>query len=399
MAGGVFADRAAASSAAAARNGRGARGGGRRLYSGRPRRAGGAGETNVDARENGGSGAAAEKAAPPKVTRVFSGMQPSGELHIGNYLGALQNWVRLQHEHPCIFSVVDLHAMTQDYPPAEMPRRIHDMALGWLAAGLDPEKCAIFVQSAVPEHAELSWILGTVTPMGSLERMTQYKDKAERQPENVNAALFTYPVLMAADILVYRADGVPVGEDQLQHLELARELTRKFNNRFGEVFPEPQPLLTKATRVYGLDGERKMSKSLGNHIGLDDSPEVVWEKLAPAKTDVRRKRRTDPGEPEDCNIFSYHKFFSPAETCAWAAEGCRGASIGCRDCKQALAKNIDAVLAPIRARRAEYEAKPGRVEEILAAGAAKLRPLARETMEMVRDAMGVPKTLRYGEGR
>lgn len=337
----------------------------------------------------------AAAAAPRPITCVFSGMQPSGELHIGNWLGALKNWVRLQHEYPCIFSIVDAHALTQDLPCDEMARRIHDMALGWLAAGLDPERCTIFVQSTVPEHAELAWFFSTVTPMGSLERMTQYKDKSKDQPENINAALFTYPVLQAADIAIYKADGVPVGEDQVQHIELTREIVRKFNNRYGEVFPEPQAILSPAPRVLGLDGERKMSKSLGNQIGLNDDETTVWEKLAPAKTDVRRKRRTDPGVPEECNIFSYHRFFSSPEEQAWAAHGCRTAGIGCRECKQVVAKNISAELAPMRARRAELEAHPGRLEEILRAGTATLRAVARETMTEAREKMGIPARERY----
>jgi tryptophanyl-tRNA synthetase len=342
-------------------------------------------------------------AAPAAITRIFSGMQPSGELHIGNWLGALANWVALQDRHPCIFSIVDLHAITQDYDPAEMPARIRDMALGWLAAGIDPERSIVFVQSAVPEHAELAWIFNTLVPLGLLERMTQFKDKAKNQPENVNAGLLTYPLLQAADIAIYKADGVPVGEDQVQHLEMARDAVRKFNNRYGEVFPEPQPILSPARKVLGLDGERKMSKSLDNQIGLNDSPEVVWARLAPAKTDVRRKKRTDPGVPEDCNIFAWHGFFSSPEERAWAAEGCRTAGIGCRDCKQVVAKNIDAALAPMRERRAELERHPGRVDEILAAGAAALRPIAQATMEEVREKMGLDARVRYastaGSGR
>lgn len=346
-------------------------------------------------------GAAAANGGAPQVrpiTRVFSGMQPSGELHIGNFLGALKNWLMLQAQYPCIFCIVDLHAMTQSFEPQDMPDRIRDMALGWLAAGLDPERSSIFLQSAVPEHAELAWILNCVCPMGSLERMTQYKDKSQSQPENINAGLLTYPTLMAADIAVYRADGVPVGDDQLQHLELTRELVRKFNFRFGETFPEPQPILSNAPRVMGLDGERKMSKSLGNQIGLNESAESLWAKLAPAKTDIRRKRRTDPGVPEECNIFSYHSFFSSAAEREWAAAGCRSAGIGCRECKEVLARNINAVLAPMRERRAELEAHPGRVEEILAAGAEKVRPLAQETMELVRERMQIPIRLRYPQG-
>jgi tryptophanyl-tRNA synthetase len=330
----------------------------------------------------------------PPVSRVFSGMQPSGELHIGNYLGALRNWVALQDRYPCIFCIVDLHALTQEFTPAEMPERIRDMAVGFLAAGLDPERSMIFVQSMRPEHAELAWILSSVTPIGALERMTQYKDKAQDQDQNVNAGLLAYPILMTADIVLYRADGVPVGEDQVQHLELAREIVRKFNFRFGEVFPEPQPLLTNAPRVYGLDGERKMSKSLGNHIGLNDSPELVWSKIAPAKTDVRRKRRTDPGVPEDCNIFSYHRFFSSSEEIAWVDHGCRTAGISCLECKQVVAKNINALLAPMRERRAALLARPGQIEEILAAGAERVKPLADETMDLVRRRLGLPRVRR-----
>ncbi|UCF69617.1 MAG: tryptophan--tRNA ligase [Acidobacteriota bacterium] len=329
------------------------------------------------------------------MTSVFSGMQPSGELHIGNYLGALKTWVQLQERYPCIFCVVDLHALTQPFEPREMPGRIRDMVIGWLSAGLDPDRCTMFVQSTVAEHAELAWVLNTITPMGLLERMTQFKDKSKRQPENINVGLFDYPVLQAADIVVYRADGVPVGEDQVQHVEFTRDVVGKFNYRFGETFPMPRARLSQAPRVMGLDGERKMSKSLGNQIGLNDSPEEVWNKIAPAKTDIRRKRRTDPGVPEECNIFSYHRFFSSSEQQAWAAEGCRTAGIGCRECKRLVADNINAVLAPMRERRAAIERRPRLVDETLAAGTAKLRPLARETMELVRERLGLPTAERY----
>lgn len=336
--------------------------------------------------------------APKPVTRVFSGMQPSGELHLGNWLGALKTWVELQQRLPCIYSIVDLHALTQGLAAEEMRPRIHDMALGWLAAGIDPEKTAVFVQSTLPEHAELMWIFSAIAPLGALERMTQFKEKAQQQAENINAGILTYPVLQAADIVLYKADGVPVGEDQLQHLELTREIVRKFNFRYKELFPEPQPLLSTAPRVIGLDGEKKMSKSLGNHIALSDDPETVWAKLAPAKTDVRRVRRTDPGVPEECNIFSYHRFFSSPDEQQWAAEGCRSAGIGCRDCKQVVAKNINAVLAPMRERRAELERRPQAVGEILAAGAERLRPIARQTMEETREALGLPVKDRYAAG-
>jgi len=233
------------------------------------------------------------------MARVFSGIQPSGELHIGNYLGAVQNWVKLQHQHDCLFSVVDLHAITQAYDAASLSQRTVEMAIGLLAAGLDPARCTLFVQSHVAEHTELSWFLNTVTPLGELERQTQFKDKAQRQ-ESVPAGLLNYPVLQAADVLLYQATLVPVGEDQVQHLELMREIARRWNARFGAAagftFPEPQALLTTAKRVLGLNGQAKMSKSLGNTIGLLESPEAIWEKLKPAATDPARVTRKDPGD-------------------------------------------------------------------------------------------------------
>jgi tryptophanyl-tRNA synthetase len=327
------------------------------------------------------------------MNRVFSGIQPSGELHIGNYLGAVRNWVALQDTHECIFSIVDLHAISQAYDQKELPARTMDMALGLLAAGLDPEKCTLFVQSHVAEHAELAWALGAVAPLGELERMTQFKDKAARM-ETVPAALLNYPVLMAADILVYRADKVPVGDDQLQHLELAREIARRWNARFGEdFFPEPQPLLSTAKRIVGLDGNAKMSKSVGNTIGVLDSPEVIWEKLRPAVTDPARKTKKDPGNPDLCNIYSLHQLFSTPDQAQHVARQCRTAGWGCLDCKRLLADNMIAALAPIRERAADLKAHPERVREVLEEGAAHCRDLARETMARVRDLMGfVPAT-------
>src|SRR5437762_580922 len=224
------------------------------------------------------------------MARVFSGIQPSGELHIGNYLGAVQNWVKLQHQHDCLFSVVDLHAITQPYEVSSLAQRTSEMAIGLLAAGLDPERAIVFVQSHVREHTELNWLLNAhgVTPLGELERQTQFKDKAQRQ-ESVSAGLLNYPVLQAADVLLYQAALVPVGEDQLQHLELMREIARRWNHRFGtDFFPEPQALLTPTKRVLGLDGQAKMSKSLGNTVGLFEEPDKIWEKLKPAATDPAR---------------------------------------------------------------------------------------------------------------
>ncbi len=323
------------------------------------------------------------------MARIFSGIQPSGELHIGNYLGAVKNWVQLQHRYECIYCIVDYHAITGAYEPEDLRRRTREMAVSLLAAGLDPEKCTLFAQSMVPEHTELAWILNTVTPLGELERQTQYKEKAQRQ-ESVLAGLLNYPVLQAADILLYRADLVPVGEDQVQHLELSREIARRWNAKFGvDYFPEPQPLLTITRRVMGLDGQAKMSKSMGNTIGLLESTDRVWEKLRPAVTDPARVRRTDPGTPEVCNIYHLHQAFSDAATVELVAHNCRSAAWGCIDCKRVLLESMERELAPIRARAEELAASPGRVTEILEVGAERCRAIARETMDVVRERMGL----------
>jgi tryptophanyl-tRNA synthetase len=322
------------------------------------------------------------------MARVFSGIQPSGELHIGNYLGAVQNWVRLQDQHECLFCVVDLHAITQPYEPATLAARTAEMALSLLAVGIDPAKAMLFVQSHVAEHAELNWLLTTVAPMGELERQTQFKDKSQRQ-ESIPAGLLLYPVLQAADVLLYKATLIPVGEDQLQHLELMRELARRWNTRFGAgFFPEPQAQLSTSKRVLGLDGQAKMSKSLGNTIGLFESPERIWEKLRPAATDPARKTRKDPGNPDICNIFTIHQGFSPPAVQTEVAQKCRTAGWGCLDCKRVLADNMIAALTPMRERAEALRAQPGRVREVLRAGAAKARALARGTIAEVRRRMG-----------
>jgi tryptophanyl-tRNA synthetase len=324
------------------------------------------------------------------MARIFSGIQPSGELHIGNYLGAVKNWVELQSNHEMLLCVVDLHAITGKYDAATLAERTREMALGILAAGIDATKCTLFVQSHVPEHSELQWLLTTLTPLGELERMTQFKDKSAKF-ESIPSGILVYPILMAADILLYRADQVPVGEDQVQHLELAREIARKWNGEFAAdrpYFPEPKPLLTAARRIMGLDGQAKMSKSLGNTIGLLDTPEVIWEKLRPAMTDPARKTRKDPGNPEICNIYSLHKQFSPAATVAEVDQKCRSAGWGCIDCKKVLSDNLARELAPIRARAADLAAAPRKVDEVLAAGAERARKLAAETLTEVRRRMG-----------
>ena len=324
------------------------------------------------------------------MPRIFSGIQPSGELHIGNWLGAVQNWVALQERNECFYAIVDLHAITGQHDPATLQRRTIDMAIGLLAAGVDPERVTLFVQSHVPEHAELMWLLTSVTPLGELERMTQFKDKSQRV-ESIPAGLLSYPILMAADILLYRAEQVPVGDDQLQHLELARVIARRWNAEYGggtAFFPEPQSLLAPARRILGLDGQAKMSKSLGNTIGLLESPEEIWQKLRPAMTDPARKMKKDPGHPEICNIHTLHQYFSPPETVAEVERKCRGAEWGCLDCKRVLADNMSAALAPIRARAAALRADEGAVHAILARGAARARAEARTTLDLVRRKMG-----------
>ena len=320
--------------------------------------------------------------------RIFSGIQPSGELHIGNYLGAVKNWVALQEQHECIFCIVDLHAITQEYDVAALERRTFDMAVSLLAAGIDPERSVLFVQSHVLEHAELAWVFTTVTPVGELERMTQFKDKSQRQV-SVLAGLLNYPVLQAADVLLYRAQGVPVGEDQVQHVELMREIARKWNARYAEgFFPEPDAQLSAARRIVGLDGEAKMSKSLGNTIGILESPEEIWQRLRPAVTDPARVTRKDPGTPELCNLYALHQHFSPSETVEEVAGQCRTAGWGCLDCKKVLARNIADAFAPIRERAAELRRDESQVHEVLRAGAERARAIAAETMGEVRRRMG-----------
>ncbi len=324
------------------------------------------------------------------MARVFSGIQPSGELHIGNWLGMVRSAVALQDQFECLYCVVDQHAITGGYDPGTLADRTRQMAIGLMAAGIDPSRSILYVQSHVPAHATLSWLLMSITPLGELERMTQYKDKAQRF-ESVPTGLLTYPVLMAADILLYRADRVPVGEDQVQHLELSREIARKWNSEFSPgapFFPEPQAILSGAKRIVGLDGQAKMSKSLGNTIGVTESPDQIWEKLRPAMTDPARKTRKDPGTPELCNLYALHRHFSPEATVAEVATKCRTAGWGCLECKRVLADQMVATLAPLRQKSLELSARPDDVTAILADGAAKARRLAAETLVGVTERMG-----------
>lgn len=319
----------------------------------------------------------------------FSGIQPSGRLHIGNYFGAIRQWVDLQDQYEPVFGIVDFHGMTVRYDPKEMPGRVLDAAASYLAAGLDPERSIIMLQSLVKEHVELAWILNCITPMGRLSRVPTFKEKVRQNPDNVNMGLFGYPVLMAADILLYRSEIVPVGEDQVPHLELTREIARRFNSIFGETFVEPTEVLSSGAKILGTDGINKMSKSLGNCIYLDDSDEEISSKLATAMTDPARKRRTDPGNPDICNIYSYHRVFSTPEELAYCAEGCRTAGIGCVECKKIVAAHIQATVAPIRERRKELLARPEAVRDTLREGADRARVIAQETMREVREKVGV----------
>jgi tryptophanyl-tRNA synthetase len=330
--------------------------------------------------------------------RVFSGMQPSGEAHLGNYLGALRRWVEMQEEYDCLWCIVDDHAITAGGDPRTMPRNVVDLAISYLAVGLDPERSIIFVQSDVHEHTELAWLFNAVTPVGELERMTQYKDKARRF-ESIPAGIFNYPVLQAADILLYKADAVPVGEDQRQHLELTREIARKFNSMYGATFPEPDALIDENVgRVLGLDGEAKMSKSLGNTVGILAEPAEVWERIRTAVTDPQRVRRSDPGRPEFCNVFTLHKFFTDEATLADIDRRCRTAELGCVDCKRILADNITTTFAPFRERAAYYRAHPEEVRRVLSEGAERARAIARETMSEVRERMGLDWRTAIGSG-
>ncbi len=320
--------------------------------------------------------------------RVFSGIQPTGEAHLGNYLGAIRNWVDLVDEYECFYCIVDLHAITIPYEPAELPERVFDLAVSLLAAGLDPERCTLFVQSDVPEHTQLAWVFSSVTPVGDLQRMTQYKEKSEGK-ESVSAGILYYPVLQAADILLYRAGLVPVGEDQFQHLELSREIARRWNARYGDFFPEPQPLVGHSPRILGLDGASKMSKSLDNTIPLLAEPDDIARRLATAVTDPDRVRRDDPGNPHVCNIFALHGHFSPPAVREEVEARCQTATIGCVDCKRKLAKHMADALGPIRERARELREHPERVREILDAGARRCRGIAREVLGEVYERMGI----------
>ena len=397
----------------------------------------------------------------PANNRVLSGMRPTGRLHLGHYHGVLKNWVELQHTHECLFFVADLHALTTHYEdPHDIPENAYEMVIDWLAAGVNPGSATLFVQSWVPEHAELHLLLSMISPLGWLERVPSFKDQQDQLKDRDLATygFLGYPLLMSADILIYRAGQVPVGEDQVPHLEVTRELARRFNHLYGRdpdfveraeqaigkmgrknaklyreqrrryqeqgeaealdvahallesqqnislgdrerlfgylegdsriILPEPQPLLTQASKMPGLDG-RKMSKSYGNGIALREKPEDVEQKIRTMPTDPARVRRTDPGDPEKCPVWQLHQVYSPDEVRGWVQEGCRSASIGCLDCKRPVIDGVLAELRPIQERAAEYEADPSLVRSVLNEGTQAARDLADETMDEVRRAMGL----------
>ncbi|MGA2977788.1 MAG: tryptophan--tRNA ligase [Spirochaetia bacterium] len=322
----------------------------------------------------------------------FSGIQPTGDIHLGNYFGAIANWVRLQHEYTSFISIVDLHALTIPYEPAEMPRRVMELATTLYACGIDMEKSILFIQSEVPEHAYLTWLFNTITPLGELERMTQFKDKRDQFRASVNVGLLDYPVLQAADILLYKGEVVPVGEDQVQHVEFTREVARHFNSRFGQTFPECQALLTPTPKVLGLDGDSKMSKSKGNTIGILETPDQIWAKVGPAKTDPARVRRTDPGTPEKCTIWSYHLLVTPETERKEIHDGCTSAGIGCIDCKKRFHGHLMKLLDPIRERYGELSGRRRQeVEDRLESNAARCRAVAGDTIREAKEKMGLKK--------
>jgi tryptophanyl-tRNA synthetase len=323
--------------------------------------------------------------------RILSGMRPTGPLHLGHLTGALDNWVPLQDTYDCFYCIVDWHALTTNYAdPSEIRENVLEVTTDWLAAGLDPARSTLFIQSLVPQHAELHLLLSMIVPVPWLERVPSYKEQQQQLTERdlTTYGFLGYPLLQSADIVVYKADAVPVGEDQAPHIELTREVVRRFNHLYGPVFPEPRTLLTETPRVPGTDG-RKMSKSYGNAIFLKDPPEVVRQKLKPMVTDPARKRRTDPGDPDVCPVFDLHKAFSPKTTQEWAAAGCRTAGIGCLDCKGALTDHLLERLAQIHARRPEFASRPDTVWDILREGSAKARVTAEATLEEVRAAMKI----------
>jgi tryptophanyl-tRNA synthetase len=327
----------------------------------------------------------------PKKGRVFSGARPTGRQHLGNYLGAIKNYVALQDDYDCVYCIVDLHALTTLETTEDLRGNTLEMALDWLAAGIRPAESIMFIQSHVRQVNELNTILSMVSPLGKLTDLPTFKEKAREQPHNINYGLVGYPVLMTADIALYKADTVPVGVDQAPHIEFARETVRSFNYRFKtQVLIEPKMKATEFPKVIGTDGVQKMSKSLNNHIELAATPEETEKRVLTMVTDPARIRRTDPGNPDVCNVFSFHKMFSSPEEISMVNTECRRAGIGCVDCKKLMAKNLNESLVPFRAARDGFARKPDEVWDILKDGAARAGTIAEKTMEEVRAAVGLP---------
>jgi len=325
-----------------------------------------------------------------KKGRVFSGARPTGRQHLGNYLGAIKNYVALQDEYDCIYCIVDVHALTTVDTTADLKQNTYEMALDWLAAGIRPDESIVFIQSQVPQVMELHTFLSMVTPLGKLTDLPTFKDKVREHPHNVNLGLVGYPVLMTADIVLYKTDLVPVGIDQQPHIEFARETVRSFNYRYNtNVLVEPAMKVTEVPKVLGTDGQQKMSKSLNNHIELALTPEETQKVVMTMVTDPQRIRRSDPGDPDVCNVFTMHKIFSSAQEVAMVNTECRRAGIGCVDCKKLLAKNINAHLAPLREKRNELAQRPDEIWDVLKDGGNRARVIAEQTMSEVREAIGL----------
>ena len=326
-----------------------------------------------------------------KKGRVFSGARPTGRQHLGNYLGAIKNYVALQDDYDCVYCIVDVHALTTVETTENLKQNTFEMTLDWLAAGIRPEESIVFVQSHVPQVMELHTYLSMVTQFGKLTDLPTFKEKVRQQPDNVNYGLLGYPVLMTADIVLYKTDVVPVGIDQAPHIEFAREIVRSFNFRYKtKVLVEPQVKHTEVLKVIGIDGREKMSKSLDNHIELAATPEETGKRVMQMVTDPARIRRMDPGNPDVCNVFSMHKLFSSPDEIAMVNSDCRSAALGCVDCKKLLAKNLNKHLEPFRAKRAELSGKPGYVQEVLDDGARRARVIAEKTITEVKEAIQLP---------
>jgi len=341
----------------------------------------------LDAMTDAAAAKSAIASSLPAKPRIFSGIQPTGRPHLGNDLGAIRNYVALQDQYESIYCIVDYHALTHVHDPETLRRQTLEMAAALIALGLDPERCTLFVQSDRPEVTELCWLFNTVTPVGWLQRTPTFKEKRQTQPDDVNHGLLTYPVLQAADIVIYKASLVPIGKDQAPHLELSREIVRAFNSRYGETFPEPQPVYTQAPVVLGTDGTRKMSKSIGNTIEVLAEPDVIRKQIMSMVTDTQRILRSDPGRPQVCNVCQLHRHFGEDYEEIWDGE--RTARTGCVDTKKLLAERIIAHYAPARETYKELMADPARLRRILDEGAERIRPIAEATMTEVRERMGL----------